>query len=589
MQAITGLVLAVYYSASPDHAYDSVQFMNRQLGGGALLHGMHHWAASVMVVLLAAHMIRVFAVGAYKYPREINWLVGVALFLIVMAFSFTGYLLPWDQKAYWATAVGTNIAGTTPVIGGYLVALLRGGADLGAATLARFYALHVLWLPGLLGVLVLLHIAMVVRQGIAPRPGSLERGAPPRTGDPSYAAYYREAYAATKLTGARFWPDVIAKDAFVSLGVVVVILVLAAVFGAPLEPPADPGDTAYVPRPEWYFLPLYQLLRIVPGSLESIISVGVPTALIAAMLALPFFDRRATRNLLHRPVAAGALIAVLGGSGLLLGVAARSAPPKIPPEVGRPVTSLESAGRALFASQQCRTCHKVAGQGGEVGPDLTDIGLHHSPAWPHRFLDPPRASHPAGIACRPSRPRSSRTRRSSTSRNTSQACGGRPVRKCSRNTPIRSPTRVPDQPCGASPAPHSSGGSTRRYDAYSATSYTIFKPAPANSGAPSPRTLMAAPANAGPVAHPTLRARLVTPSAKVRSPGAVTAATYAWRAGTSIWTRHSRARNSAIASHGAAMNGRTSRTTLEGKCVNTIVRMRPIVARAPRPRSTIRR
>jgi ubiquinol-cytochrome c reductase cytochrome b subunit len=358
---------------------------------------MHHWAASVMVVLLIAHMIRVFAVGAYKYPREINWLVGVGLFLIVMAFSFTGYLLPWDQRAYWATAVGTNIGGTTPVIGGFLGSLLRGGAELGAATLARFYAFHVLWLPGLLGLLVLVHLAMVVRQGIAPRPAALEGGAPPRTSDPSYPTYYREAYAATKLTGARFWPDVIAKDAFVSLGVVVVILVLAAAFGAPLERPADPGDTAYVPRPEWYFLPLYQLLRIVPGSLESVVAVGVPAALIVALLGLPFFDRRATRNLLHRPVAAGALVAVLGGSGLLLGVAARSAPPRIPPEVGRPVTSVESAGRALFASQQCQNCHRVAGQGGHVGPDLTDVGLHHSPAWLHSFLEAPQRFHPTGM------------------------------------------------------------------------------------------------------------------------------------------------------------------------------------------------
>jgi len=397
VQAVTGVVLAVYYSPSPDHAYDSVQFLNRQVGSGALLRGMHHWAASAMVVLLGAHMIRVFAVGAYKYPREINWLVGVGLFLIVMAFSFTGYLLPWDQKAYWATVVGTNIAGTTPVIGGFLVALLRGGAELGAATLARFYAIHVLWLPGLIGVLVLLHLAMVVRQGIAPRPAALERGAPPRTTDPAYAAYYRDAYAATKRAGARFWPDVLAKDAFVSLCVVVGILVLAAAFGSPLEPPADPSDTAYVPRPEWYFLPLYQLLRIVPGSLESVIAVGVPSALLIAMITLPFFDRRAARNLLHRPLAAGALVVLLGGSGLLLGAAARGAPPRIPPEVGHPLRSVESAGRALFNSQQCRTCHTVAGEGGQVGPDLTEIGLHHSPAWLHSFLEEPRRFHPTGM------------------------------------------------------------------------------------------------------------------------------------------------------------------------------------------------
>ena len=389
MQVVTGVVLGLYYSPSPDHAYDSVTFINRQVASGPLLHGIHHWGASVMVVLLIAHMIRVFAVGAYKYPREINWLVGVGLFFIVMAFSFTGYLLPWDQKAYWATAVGTNIAGTTPVIGGFLVTLLRGRAELGSATLTRFYSFHVLWLPVLLGGLVVLHMVILIRQGIAPRPAALEERSPPRTSDPAYPAYYREAYAATKRAGVRFWPDIIGKDAIVSLAIVALIVLLAAAFGAPLEAPADPTDTAYVPRPEWYFLPLYQLLRLVPGTLESVVAVGVPTALVVAMLSLPFFDRSSRRNLLRRPVAASVLVVLLGCSGFLLGAAARAAGPTVPPEVGRPLTSVERAGRALYGSQQCNSCHKIAGKGGAEGPDLTEIGLHHSAAWLHSFIESP--------------------------------------------------------------------------------------------------------------------------------------------------------------------------------------------------------
>src|SRR6266508_4145658 len=303
VQVITGTTLATYYSASPDHAYDSIQYLSREVASGAFLRGIHHWGASAMVVLILAHVIRVFAVGAYKYPREINWVLGVGLFLVVMGFSFTGYLLPWDQKAYWATAVGTNIAGTTPLIGARLVTLLRGGPDLGAATLTRFYSFHVLWLPLVLGGLILVHLVMLIRQGIAPRPAAFETGAPPRTNDPRYAGYYTAAYAATKRHGVRFWPDIIGKDAIVSLGVVMVIVVLAATFGAGLEPPADPTDNSYVPRPEWYFLPLYQLLKLVPGSVESLVAVGVPTAVILVLVALPFFDRRSTRNLLHRPVA----------------------------------------------------------------------------------------------------------------------------------------------------------------------------------------------------------------------------------------------------------------------------------------------
>ena len=394
IQVITGVVLATYYAPSPDHAYESIRFIDHQVASGALLRGIHHWGASAMVVLILAHAVRVFAVGAYKYPREANWLVGVVLLLVVMGFSFTGYLLPWDQKAYWATAVGTNIGGTTPVVGGYVVTLLRGGAELGSATLTRFYAFHVLWLPLALGAFVLVHLVIVVRQGIAPLPKTLERGAPLKTSDPAYPAYYRHAYAATKRGGVRFWPDIIGKDALVALVVVAVIVLLAATFGAPLEPPADPTDSAYVPRPEWYFLPLYQLLKLVPGSLESLVAFGVPAALILVLVALPFFDRKSTRNLLHRPVGLVALLLLLGGSGLLIGAAVREAGPAVPPEVGRPLSSRERAGRALFHSQQCTGCHKLAGKGGDQGPDLSEIGLHHSAAWLHSYIEAPSRFHP---------------------------------------------------------------------------------------------------------------------------------------------------------------------------------------------------
>ncbi len=393
IQIVTGVVLGTYYAAAPDHAYDSIRYIDREVASGWIVRGIHHWGASAMVVLIIAHMIRVFSVGAYKYPREINWLLGVGLLGLVLGFSFTGYLLPWDQKAYWATAVGTNIAGTTPVIGGKLVTLLRGGPELGAATLTRFYAFHVLWLPLLLGALILLHLVLVIRQGIAPRPIALEQGAPPLTSDPAYAGYYKEAYGKTKQGGVRFWPDIIGKDAIVSFAVVAVIVLLALAFGAPLEPPADATDTVYVPKPEWYFLPLYQLLKLVPGSLESVVAVGVPTVVLIVLLALPFLDRRSTRNLLHRPVAAGGLIFLLGGSGLLLGIAVREAGPEIPPEAGRPLTDIERAGRALFQSQQCTGCHAVRGKGGDEGPDLTEVGLRHSSAWMHSFIEFPSRFH----------------------------------------------------------------------------------------------------------------------------------------------------------------------------------------------------
>jgi ubiquinol-cytochrome c reductase cytochrome b subunit len=397
VQVVTGVVLATFYSPSPDHAYDSIRYIDRVVLGGSLLRSIHHWAASAMVVLLLAHLIRVFAMGAYKYPREANWIVGVGLFLLVMGFSFTGYLLPWDQKAFWATQVGTSIAGTTPLIGNNVATLLRGGQELGAATLSRFYAFHVLWMPVLLGVLVLLHLVQVIRQGIAPAPGALENGAPTSTRDARYPEYYRSAYAATKQQGVRFWPDVIAKDVVTSTLVVAAIVLLALLRPSGLEAPADPTDSAYVPRPEWYFLPLYQLLKLAPGSMESLIAAGVPAALILGMLALPFFDRGSARNLLKRPMALMTLVALLGGSGLLLGAALKSGGPAAPPEVGRVLTSKERAGRALFAAQKCDDCHSIAGRGGHKGPDLSSIGLLHSVGWIHSFIERPELFKPGTI------------------------------------------------------------------------------------------------------------------------------------------------------------------------------------------------
>jgi quinol-cytochrome oxidoreductase complex cytochrome b subunit len=269
VQAVTGTILAMYYAPSPDHAYDSIRYLEHSVASGAVLRGIHHWGASAMVVLVVAHAIRVFTMGAYKYPREINWLLGVALLGIVLGFGFTGYLLPWDQKAYWATQVGTNIAGTTPIVGAILVKLLRGGTQLGVATLSRFYALHVLLLPALLAGIALLHLTLVVRQGIAPRTGVLEKNAPPKTNNPEYHHYYREHYAASKGAGVRFWPDIVVKDAIIAMVIVILIFLFAAFVGAGLELPADPSDSSFVPRPEWYFLPFFQLLVRWRGSRSS--------------------------------------------------------------------------------------------------------------------------------------------------------------------------------------------------------------------------------------------------------------------------------------------------------------------------------
>jgi len=393
LQAVTGAVLAMYYAPSPDHAYESIRYLEGQVHLGRVLRGVHNWGASAMVVLALLHMVRVFSFGAYKYPREANWVVGVGLLGLVMAFGFTGYLLPWDQRAYWATQVGTSIAGTVPGVGGAVAVLLRGGTQLGAETLTRFYALHVLWLPAAIIGLIGLHLVMIVRQGIAAPPRVLEEAAPARTDADDYAAHYDKTVGRAKRGGPRFWPDIIAKDAVVSLLTVAVIVGLAMVEGAPLEAPADPTDTSYVPLPEWYFLPFYQLLKLVPGSMESTVAVGIPAFLALTLLGLPFFDRSSRRHLRGRPLALAGLVAVLGGSALLLGAAlGEIAPPSESPS-GVALSSVERAGRATF-QRQCAGCHVVGDEGGEEGPELTDIGTRHGSAWLHSFIENPQRFHP---------------------------------------------------------------------------------------------------------------------------------------------------------------------------------------------------
>ncbi len=170
VQVITGILLTVYYVPSPDHAYDSVQYIMTGVQFGWLIRGIHHWAASLMVLVVFLHMLRVFFYGAYKYPREVTWITGVVLLLATLGMGFTGYLLPWNQKAYWATTVGTSIAGTVPGAGDFILRALRGGTDLSAVTLTRFFAAHVWMLPLVIIVVIGVHLYLVIRNGISAVP-----------------------------------------------------------------------------------------------------------------------------------------------------------------------------------------------------------------------------------------------------------------------------------------------------------------------------------------------------------------------------------------------------------------------------------
>jgi len=170
LQGITGIMLTVYYVPSPDHAYDSIQYIMNGVAFGWLIRGIHHWGASLMVLIVFFHMLRTYFFGAYKYPREFTWVTGVLLLFLTLGMGFTGYLLPWNQRAYWATTVGTSIASTVPFIGNFINMVLRGGSDLSAVTLARFFSVHIWWFPALLAVLIGVHLYMVIRLGISSVP-----------------------------------------------------------------------------------------------------------------------------------------------------------------------------------------------------------------------------------------------------------------------------------------------------------------------------------------------------------------------------------------------------------------------------------
>jgi ubiquinol-cytochrome c reductase cytochrome b subunit len=373
VQITTGIGLTLFYVPAADHAYESVQHID-SLAFGPLVRGIHHWSASVLVLLIGLHTLRVFFQAAYKYPRELTWVVGAVLFLVMLAFSFTGYLLPWDQKAYWATVVGTNVAGSAPFVGALMLGLLRGGAAMTTATLTRFYGIHVWVLPATLVAFVALHLFMVIRQGSAapPRRKPIVEEVPGETRQTRYA---RE-YAAEKGAGHPFYRSLL-KDAVVAAVIMAVIVALAVIVGAPLEGRADPNAVGYVPRPEWYFLDMFQMLWYVSGPAEPLIIFLAGTIGFLVFVALPFLDRGLERHPARRPIATGAGILVVVAVVVLTfqGATAPVASGEAVDQAGAAaLTEAQRAGLHVYEVEGCGSCHLIAGHGGTAGPELTHIG-----------------------------------------------------------------------------------------------------------------------------------------------------------------------------------------------------------------------
>jgi ubiquinol-cytochrome c reductase cytochrome b subunit len=369
-QAITGMFLAVYYAPTPDHAYNSVRFIMEDVLFGSFVRGLHHWGASAMVIMIGFHMLQAFLYGAYKPPREVMWMVGVVLFLIVMAFAFTGYLLPWDQTAYWATQVGINMVGTVPLIGDDLARILRGGEMLGALTLSRFFAVHVLFLPAILVTGIALHLFILRRVGPA-GPWTDERSA---------------------LKSEAFYPRQVFMDAVVMLGIFLILASLAAGIPLPLTDKADPSDTSFVPVPEWYFLFYYELLKYVHGPLEPLATWVLPLIFIALLLFWPFIDRNPARNPTRRPAAilSGGVFLLIVLS--LLGISLKNlyAVPRVDPAIAH--------GKAIFAQFGCAGCHRLHGEGAAVAPDLSYVGdTRPDREWHLRHFRDPQSVSPGSF------------------------------------------------------------------------------------------------------------------------------------------------------------------------------------------------
>jgi quinol-cytochrome oxidoreductase complex cytochrome b subunit len=209
IQLFTGLFLMLNYSPSPDHAYDSIQYIMTGVAFGSLIRSVHFYAASAMVILIVLHLLRVYFMAAYRYPRELTWVIGVVLLLLVMGSSFTGYLLPWDQRAYWATNVAAGIAGEVPLIGPWVQKILIGGTQIGTLTLTRFFTFHVGALPALIMLFIGFHIFFVMRQGISAPPKLIKASAP--HGQEKREVYHEE-YEASKKGGESFLPDTLVKE-----------------------------------------------------------------------------------------------------------------------------------------------------------------------------------------------------------------------------------------------------------------------------------------------------------------------------------------------------------------------------------------
>jgi ubiquinol-cytochrome c reductase cytochrome b subunit len=388
-QVITGVFLALYYVPSADHAHTTVAYITKSVTAGSFLRSLHAYGASAMIVVLLLHLSQTYIYGAYKGRRELLWLSGCLLFALVLGMAFTGYLLPWDQRSYFATAVGTNAVSEVPWIGESLKRMMRGGTEMGTLTISRFFVAHVFLIPACIFALVASHILLFRKAGAA--------------GPPTEHPFQ------PKQKVELFYPRQVLMDLSLTALLIIGLGLLCFFVPVQLGPPANPADAQYVPRPEWYYLPIFQWLKYWHGAASIVGILVIPTVLVLAIVALPFLDRNVERRPWKRPVAMGAyafVLTALVGLGLRsqhvdkhdAGVAQQLAKQRsdeqefmhkpFEPELSSASLAaanvaladpLAAKGKTIFEAQSCNACHGDGGVGTAAAPALLGVSARFSP------------------------------------------------------------------------------------------------------------------------------------------------------------------------------------------------------------------
>jgi ubiquinol-cytochrome c reductase cytochrome b subunit len=380
-QLLTGILLAMLYVPSAAGAWDSLQTLNHQVSAGWFIRALHGWGSNFMVAIVLIHMIQVFLFGAYKFPRELTWVLGVFLLLMTLGMAFTGQVLRFDQDSYWGLGIGASISSRIPVVGPWMVNLLLGGPIIDGATLSRFFAFHVFLIPGLLLAFVGLHVLMVLTLGVNdwPMPGRIVRR----------ATYMQEYHELTHTHGAPFMPYAAWKDVFFS-GFILLAIAACALFLGPFGPSGqpDPAIIQTAPHPDYFFLWLYALLSYLPPSAETPILLIGPAIALVVLLLLPFFAGEGEKSWRRRPIAVLTVMLAAVGLGTLTHwgqytpwspmMDAWSSDP-IPAKYLKGRSALERQGALIFQGKQCHNCHALDGIGGMRGPALDEVALQLTP------------------------------------------------------------------------------------------------------------------------------------------------------------------------------------------------------------------